>query len=187
MQEVLARDGLFEVIGGEVVEIERMDAAETKLASLLIRLIGQFTDADDAGHVVMETMFDLHLPSGRQRRPDLAFVSCERWPLDKPLPRGEAWDVIPDLAIEVVSPSNRADEIMTKVIEYFGAGVRSVWVVFPGQHTIQVYSSPTELRGFVDSDELSGDPVLPGFRLPLEKLFRNFPKSDPPPSDRPLD
>lgn len=178
MQEVLARDGLFEVIGGEVVEIERMGAAETVLASWLIQLIGNFNQQDEVGHIVVETMFDLHLPSGRQRRPDLAFVSRDRWPIDKPLPSGESWDVIPDLAIEIVSPSNLGDDLMEKTCDYFAAGVQAVWLIFPRQHLLQVYTSPSDVTGYGAGDDVPGEPVLPGFRLPLEKLFRNFPKSD---------
>jgi Uma2 family endonuclease len=177
MQEVLARDGLFEVIGGEVVEIERMGAAEIRLAFEIAMLIEQFAASTKAGRCATEILFDLQLPSGQKRRPDFAFVSSERWPLEEPIPAGEAWNVIPDLAGEILSPSNQAEEIMEKTCEYFDAGVRSVWLVFPRQHLLQVYTSPSDVTGFAAGDEVPGEPVLPGFRLPLEKLFRNFPKA----------
>jgi Uma2 family endonuclease len=187
MQEVLARDGLFEVIGGEVVAIERMGTAEIRLAFEIAMPIEQFAASTNAGRCAMELLFDLQLPSGQKRRPDFAFVSSERWPLGDRIPAGEAWNVIPDLAGEILSPSNQAEEIMEKTCEYFAAGVRAVWLVYPRQHILQVYTSPSDVSGYGAGDDVPGEPVLPGFRLSLERLFRNFPKSDPPPSDRPLD
>jgi Uma2 family endonuclease len=108
----------------------------------------------------------------RNRRPDLAFVSSDRWPADRPKSsRDNAWDVVPDLAVEVISPYDRANEQLKKVLEYFEAGVRLVWVVFPEWRVIHVYESPTQIRVLTEADTLDGGPVLPGFQLPLDRLF----------------
>ena len=91
------------------------------------------------------------------RRPDIAFVSFERCPADLlPSTRENAWDVVPDLAIEVISPSDLAEEQLEKVLEYFQAGVRLVWVVYP---TLGHLTS-THLRG--QSRSLTGTDILDG-------------------------
>jgi Uma2 family endonuclease len=108
-----------------------------------------------------------------QRRPDVAFVSAERWPIGRRIPDDAAWDVVPDLAIEVVSPTNTAAEVLARVREYFQAGVRRVWVVYPNERLIYTYQSPTSVRVLQAGDDLDGDPLLPGFRLPLTTLFED--------------
>ena len=123
------------------------------------------------GCVVPEMLFLLEDSPELKRRPDLAFVSAERWPIGKRVPRTEAWDVIPDLAVEFISQSNSADEVAGKIDEYFHAGVRQVWVVYPVTSKVQVYESPTRVKILQLGDELQGDPLIPGFRLPLSELF----------------
>ena len=99
-------------------------------------------------------------------------------PRTDPCPSSDnAWDVAPDLAVEVVSPTDLAEELMDKVAEYFQAGVRLVWVVYPRLRLIHVYESLTQVRGLTAADELDGGAVLPGFRTPVAALF---PEAAPP-------
>ena len=82
-----------------------MSAYASRVASLIVRRVGNFAETKDLGVAVTETLFRLALPVDRNRRPDVAFVSFERWPKDRPMVyRDNAWDVVPDLAVEVVSP-----------------------------------------------------------------------------------
>ncbi len=78
---------------------------------------------------------------------------------------------MPNLAIEVVSPSNTAMEIEDKLQEYFAAGVQLVWVVYPRHRRIYVHESLTQLRILQEQDDLEGGTVLPGFRLNVGKFF----------------
>jgi Uma2 family endonuclease len=87
------------------------------------------------------------------------------------VPRTAAWAVVPALAIEVISPTDLAEEVVLKVREYFQAGVQLVWVVFPAEQQVYVYESPTKIRILSRVEELDGGSVLPGFRLPLTALF----------------
>ena len=105
--------------------------------------------------------------------PDLAFVSYERWPRDRKISSESPWDVVPDLAIEVISPSNVVADIFGKVHEYFEAGVRRVWIVFPVQRQVYVYESATQVQIFGLGDALDGEDILPGFRLALAELFED--------------
>jgi Uma2 family endonuclease len=117
-------------------------------------------------------LFRLPLSVSRSRRPDVAFVTFERWPLSRLIPATDnAWDVVPDLAVEVISPSDLAEEILEKVSEYFQAGVRLVWIIYPQQRLAYVHESLTQVRCLSQADELDGGVVLPGFRLPLGNLF----------------
>ena len=90
----------------------------------------------------------------------------------QPVPlRDNAWDVVPDLAIEVVSPTDFAEDLLTKLDEYFRAGVSLVWVVYPSLRLIHVYESMTRIRVATATDELDGGAVLPGFRVAVAALF----------------
>ena len=70
-----------------------------------------------------------------------------------------------------LDPNDLVDEVIQKLVEYFQAGVRLVWIVHPVQRLVYVYESPTHVRGLSHLDELDGGAVLPGFRLPLANLF----------------
>jgi Uma2 family endonuclease len=116
-------------------------------------------------------IFDLRPHVNRERRPDVAFVSFERWPRDRPMPRARSWAVVPELAVEIVSLTNTADEVAEKVEEYYKAGVRLVWVVYPGQSKVYAYTSTTAVRVLAAGDVLEGGDVMPELRLPLREIF----------------
>jgi Uma2 family endonuclease len=98
-------------------------------------------------------------------------VAHERWPIERRAPQAAAWEVVPDLAVEIVSPTNKGYDDAIKLEEYFRAGTRLVWVVYPPTSKVYVYGSPTSVRILALGDELDGGAVLPGFRLPLATLF----------------
>jgi Uma2 family endonuclease len=116
-------------------------------------------------------IFDLHPSVDRERRPDVAFVSFDRWARDRRIPQARSWAVIPDLAVEIVSRTNTADEIAEKLEEYFKVGVRQVWVVYPRQSKVYAYTSTTKVNVLSPGDELDGRDVLPGFRLSITELM----------------
>jgi len=164
----------FEVVFGKRVEMTPMSFHATKLAFRIAHKIATFLEDHHLGETVTETLFRLPLEVDpfRNRRPDAAFVSYERWPQGSPEPyRDNAWDVVPDLAIEVVSPSDRVNDLMDKLAEYFEVDVRTVWVVHPRQRLVYVYDSLHSARGFGINDTLDGGRVLPGFSLPLKQIF----------------
>lgn len=76
-----------------------------------------------------------------------------------------------DLAVEVISEANTKKEMERKLREYFTAGVRLVWLIYPKTRTVEVYTSATECRRVRHDQTLDGGDVLPGFELPLRKLF----------------
>jgi Uma2 family endonuclease len=168
---VLDEDRLYEIVDGERVEMPPMSAFATLIASELARRLGNFGEKDNLGRGVPEMLFRLPLPKVRNRRPDVAFVSYKRWPQQRPAPPENAWDVVPELAVEVVSPTDGVEELMDKITEYFQASVQLVWVVYPTHRMIHVYESLTKIRVLTVSDELEGGTILPGFRLAVSSLL----------------
>ncbi len=170
MTATLDDDVLFEIVDGEIQEKPRMGAGEALIATKLTVCLGSSPTSQTVGRVAVETLFRLS-PEGPQRRPDVAFVSFERWPKGQPVLFENAWDVVPDLAVEIISRTNLADEIPTRVREYFEAGVRRVWIAFPRERLVYEYDVPTKIHVLMATDALDGGPVVPGFRLPLAELF----------------
>jgi Uma2 family endonuclease len=171
-------DGLYEVVDGRVVE-KVMGAYESQTARLLVAQLLAFLQQNPLGVVEFELLFLIDRSRDLKRRPDVAFVSRERWPLERRAPRRDAWDVVPDLMIEVVSPSNLASEVVEKIEDYFRAGARLVWIVYPVQGVVHVFETPETAHVLRRNDALGGGDVLPGFRLPLATLFEGEPEVTP--------
>lgn len=164
-------DELYEVIDGRRVRKPPMGIFSVWIASRLARLLGNYTDLK-LGRALTEALFHLPAPIHRDRRPDVAYVSYERWPKERSVPRHDnAWDVVPNLTTEVVSPSDSAEELDDKIAEYFRAGVQLVWVVYPAASKIHVYASLTRITVLTMGDTLEGGSVVPGFCMPLADLF----------------
>jgi Uma2 family endonuclease len=120
-----------------------------------------------------EMLFLLNRQAGLERRPDVAFVSYRRWPASRKIPKQAAWDVVPDLAIEVVSPTNTASGVIGKVGEYFRAGVDRVWIVYPREAEVHIREAGKKevlIRELGDTFE--GGAILPGFSIPVGKLLQ---------------
>jgi Uma2 family endonuclease len=162
---------LYEIVHGQRVDLPPMSAYATWLASRLHLRLGLYAEDKGLGTFVTEMLFVLDAEHNLRRRPDVAFVSTARWPLDRALPETGDWDVVPDLAVEVISPNDVFKDVLAKVREYFHYGVQVVWVVAPEERQVYVYDAPTQVRILTVQDELTGGEVVPGFRLPLGHLF----------------
>jgi Uma2 family endonuclease len=175
-----ANDVLYEVVNGRQVEKPPLSAYENRLASKLVRHLEEFGDTRQLGRAVCETLFVLEAEDRLRRKPDVAFVSFLRWPKHQRVPRTPAWDVIPELAVEAISPADLAEEIAQRIHEYFQKDVKQVWVIYPTVELVYVCESPTRVRILTREDDLDGGAILPGFRLPLAWLFESGTASDQP-------
>jgi Uma2 family endonuclease len=159
---------LCELVDGVLVE-KAMGTRESLFAGFITRVLGNFVDEADLG-IVLGADGMLRLAPGLIRIPDVSFIPWERIPgeevSDDPIAA-----YVPDLAVEVLSPSNTRGEIDRKLREYFDAGTSLVWVIQPKTQTAQAYTSPTDFRRIPKTGSLHGDPVLPGFVLSLPDLF----------------
>lgn len=167
-------DALFEIIDGQHVELPPMSIMSSRVASLLMRHLGSYLSANPTGEALMETLFRLPLPVDRNRRPDVAFVSDQRISQAPSQPGTDnAWDVVPELMVEVVSPHDLAEDIMERLGEYFSAGAKLVWVIYPTQRLVYVYDDLKQIRILAESEELDGGAVLPNFRITVKQMFPN--------------
>jgi Uma2 family endonuclease len=164
-------DSLYEIVNGERLEKAPMSAYALTIAFLLAIKIYDFAKSQRLGRAGVEVLFLLDPQKTIQRRPDAYFVSFQRWPEDKNIPHSDPWQVVPDLAVEVISKTNQAEAILEKLEEYFQSGVSLVWVVYPSRKQIYVYTSPTQVQIVSATEELDGGTVLPDFRVPLSILF----------------
>jgi Uma2 family endonuclease len=166
----------YEIVDGRRVELPPMSAESTGVAADLAAAISA---SGARGKVYCEMLITLPLDKERNRRPDVIFVSYERWPRNARRPDTNAWDILPELCVEVVSPNDRAEEIETKVNEYLRAGVSLVWVIYPENARVYVYESASSVARLSRADTLRGGTVLPGFELPLADLFLDPPPAPP--------
>jgi Uma2 family endonuclease len=121
--------------------------------------------------LVGDVGFVLELPHDRDRvrAPDVAFVATARLP-DGRLPEGFI-RCAPDLAVEVLSPSDNPVDVQQKVRDYLSAGARLVWVVAPAARSATVHRADGSARLLREDDRLDGEDTLPGLLIPLSELF----------------
>jgi Uma2 family endonuclease len=157
-----------ELIDGTLVE-KALGFDKSRLAWKLGYLFGSYLDENDLGTCVGADGM-MRIAPGKVRYPDLAFLVWEKFPggvvPDDPLP-----DIVPDLAVEVLSKGNTKPEINRKIREYFEAGVRVVWVIDHRKRLARVYSAPGQSILLRDDQALDGGDVLPGLVVPLGDLF----------------
>jgi len=167
--EVNARkQGICELVDGTLVE-KAMGKLESLLAGAIIAFLRDFIIPRKLGIVTAPDGM-MRLAPGLFRAPDIAFITWNRIPKG-PLSEKSLAEVVPDLAVEVLSPSNTKAEMTRKRAEYFAAGVRLVWEVDPRTRTIAVFTAPEQSTTLDASMTLDGGDVLPGFALPLADLF----------------
>ena len=140
-----------------------------RIASKVHWLLMNHVEANRLGVVfAAETGFRIAINPDTVRAPDIAFVSRER--IDHlGIPEGY-WPGAPDLAVEVISPSDSFTDVEEKVIDWLAAGCRMVIVVDPRKRTVSVYRGPNA-RLLAANDTLSGEEVIPGWLVPVSEFF----------------
>ncbi len=167
--QIHARDKrLCELVNGILVE-KPMGYEESLIAVEIIRFLANFVAERKLGYVTGEGGM-VKLAKGLVRIPDVAFVSTKRLPGGKP-PRRPIPKLAPNLAVEVLSESNTAEEMERKLDDYFEADVELVWFVEPRARTVEVYTAPDARTLLKVGQTLTGGTVVPGFKLKLRDLF----------------
>jgi Uma2 family endonuclease len=172
--EALPDDDAYfdEVSRGYLVREPRPGSAHGRLVALLSHRLMQYVDQHPrCGRVYTEAGFVLALNPLTVRGPDVAFVRAER------AHHGYVPQIFrgaPDLAIEVLSPSNRAGEILNKVSEFLDAGTAVVWVVDPAQKIIVVHDQTVTPRVLRVPERLACEELLPNFELDIAALFSEY-------------
>jgi Uma2 family endonuclease len=160
----------YELIDGELHE--KMAAAKLhgrialKIGTLLWNWIEQ---QDIAGEAGIETGFILARNPDVVRLPDVHYISAER--IAQADAQNVYWDVAPDLAVEVISPSETAHKVQEKLRHYLAAGTRLVWQVYPARREVVVHQADGSGRTCTAEETLEFPTVLPGFRCTVAELF----------------
>ena len=161
----------YEVVGELRVELPPNMVNGIVLGNRIGMAMGEFAESQGVGRATLFTLFRLRSNPDLQRRPDAVYISFDRWAKGRRIPRLDHWDVIPDIAVEVVSPGTLIEQLITKVREYFEAGVRRVWIIYTHESLVYEYDSPRSIRVFMRENVLEGGEILSGFRLPLAELL----------------
>ena len=164
-------DRIVELVEGEIVEMSKPSGLHGQITMRLGAKLFYYAEENGLGIVTAaETGFILERnPDGRDtvRALDIAFLSSASVPAVLP---DQLMDVAPDLAVEVVSPSNKVADMHRKIRQLLAAGTALVWIVHPETRTVEVHTQSGATTFEVD-DTLSGGDVLPGFEIPVREIF----------------
>jgi Uma2 family endonuclease len=164
----MPKDGqVYELVDGEII-VTPAGMRHSNVSALITWVLGDFVFRNRLGQIYTENV-GIQLPTGNVRSPDVTFVRTEKLPGGQsPIEFGE---LVPDLAVEVLSPGDSARHIADKVGEYIECGVPLVWVVDPERKTVTAYRSLIDTQRFTGDEILTADPVLPGFSCEVSKFF----------------
>lgn len=167
----LPDDGFkYELIDGELIRMPPPGFRHSRITTRVARYLDAYVDVHGLGTVVANGGFKLQDEPEVVLAPDVAFVSADRLPPDAEIIGYP--DIPPDLAVEVISPSETDTDVETKVGRYFRSGVRLVWLLDPGSKTINVRLPDGSVTTFTMDDALNGGEVLLGFSISVATLFR---------------
>ena len=166
LEEFLAHDVEgYEYVNGELIPMPPLSREHGEISVNVIRYLDAHVYQNKLGHLyTAETTFQVR---ERTAKPDVAFVSTARLTGDKT----KGFSIPPDLAIEVVSPSDVQSRIVEKALAYLDAGTHLVWVLEPVAKTVTIYRSETDIETLTRNDTLTGEDVIPGFTCPIAHLF----------------
>jgi Uma2 family endonuclease len=139
-----------------------------RVITKLSRYIDVYVEGKQLGSTLSGTAFVFDVLRNTARVPDVAFVAEERL---VNIDFNGAFPGVPDLAIEVISPSDIWSEVVDKVSYYLQREVRLVWVVDPFDKNVYVYRAGQPKKTLLLHDTLSGEDVIPGFEVAVSKLF----------------
>jgi Uma2 family endonuclease len=158
-----------ELVRGRVIETMPPGGEHGSIAGNILFLLREWLRQKHLkGYVAVESGYVLARNPDTTRGPDVSYVRVERIP-ETGIPKG-FWQLAPDLAVEVVSPGETADEIRDKVHDFLAAGTALVWVVYPRTKEVIAHTPDGLARTFDAEDKLEFD-LLPGFSCTVAELF----------------
>ena len=159
----------LELVAGNLRLSEPPGGAHGQIAMRLGYWLHGFVEAHELGAVLVESGFILHRGPDTVRGPDLSFVAANH--LDPRRIPASYIPLAPDLAIEILSPTDRPSEVAEKVASYLDAGSRMVWVVDAKERTVVIHRADRSTTRLATSDWLDGEDVIPGFRRSVADLL----------------
>jgi Uma2 family endonuclease len=162
---------LAELIRGELIMVGGSGGEATIIAGFILRKIGNYSDEHKLGYVTgADGHYVVSTNPDTAVIPDVGFIKKERMP--KPVPK-KYIHATPDLAVEVISPTDKAKEIREKIELYLEHKTELVWVVYPSSERVDVYRAADKAHVEVVKLDgvLDGENVLPGFKLSVQEIF----------------
>jgi Uma2 family endonuclease len=161
----------FELVAGELRVMSPAGWRHGAIIGNLHTILGSYIRQKGLGKVFgAETGFQLKSDPDTVRAPDFAFISKRNIP--KKLPKDSYWPGAPDLAVEVLSPSDRTGDVDEKITEWLTAGVETVWIVDPTLQIVTIHQAGKSAQIRSVGDDLEGAPVVPGFSCEVKELFQ---------------
>jgi Uma2 family endonuclease len=158
----------YELVKGELLTMSLSGGEHGAISATVAYLLVGYVKAHNLGIVCgAETGFQLEHDPDTVLAPDAAFIGRERFVKH---PKG-FWSGPPDLAVEVISPSERKSKVEQKTAKWLSFGARAVWLINPQNRTVEIVSANADRRLFHESDELHDDEVIPGFRVLVSVIF----------------
>ena len=167
----------YELVDGQLVE-PNVSNLSNLLESRLHMQISTFIATNSLGlSFTSSGMYRCfpHRPN-QIRKPDISFIRGER--LSPEIYSASYVTIAPDLAVEIVSPNDEAEDLEIKIGDYRKAGIRLIWIIYPIARTARVHRLDGTIVGLEEGDEFDGEDVLPGFRCRLGDLFPTPPKAE---------
>ena len=161
-------DRQYELVNGIPKEKGPESMEHSYIAANLTGEIRAFVKLHKLG-IALESSATYRMSGGNNRKPDVSFVAKDRLP-EKRLTT-KPFDGAPDLAVEVISPTDIWWEILEKLNQYFSSGCRLVWLISPPDQTVLVYRADRRSHFLQVGDSLDGEEVIPGFTMPVAELF----------------
>jgi Uma2 family endonuclease len=153
----------YEWNDGELIKFTGMNKRQVKIYDLLLRLF------IEKGYIQLGTFvaeYDVILSGIQMRRPDIAYLTkTQIESADK------GTDEIPEFAIEIISGNDNINHVEEKIGEYFKAGVKVLWLIFPDGQSVHVYTSRRDVKICIENDICSANPVLPEFEIGVDVLL----------------
>jgi len=168
----------YELVNGEIVEMPPTNLINSIIAAFIVRMLGNFIDENQIPAHVAGADGGYAITDEDVRIPDVSVIFIERKP-----DLGDM-DVIvaPDLAVELISPSETPRKINEKTALYLHNGTKLVWNVYPQERVVEVWTmgaaGKLEMEAFFEGDSVTGGDVLPGFSLEVTQIFNVVPKED---------
>jgi Uma2 family endonuclease len=157
------------LVRGEVVESMPPGGKHGAIASELNAQLRVWAKQGSRGYVGVESGFILARNPDSVRAPDVSYVRADHIPATG-IPEA-FWELAPDLAVEVVSPSESAEEVRDKVREYLDAGTALVWVIYPRSREVIVHTPDGLAKTYNSNDRLTNIDLLPNFTCAVSSLF----------------
>ena len=160
----------YELRQGELIRMVPPGLDHGRFGGRLYRPLADHVEARELGEVTFEFGFRLSPDPDTVRAPDVAFFRGGRV---EPIGSHPGYvEGAPDLAVEVVSPNDTAADVREKVADYLSAGTRLVWLVYPRVRTVTIYRANGTVEERTVGQSLDGEDVVPGFSIPVERIFR---------------